>query len=98
MEQPGIDRQRTGRTGRTEAPTGHHSCTPVPAAQLFEIAVLDSSGEDGRAGWQTIGWGVDRAQADSIAEAYVSHPTRPYDAARIRHKGHLVGEHRRPAE
>jgi len=91
MEQPGID----GR--RTDMDTGHVSCTPAPAAQLFEIAVLDSTGEDGQGCWHTVGWGVDRVHADSIAESFVTRPTRPYDAARIRHNGLLVGEHRRPA-
>ncbi|MEW9548290.1 hypothetical protein [Nonomuraea sp. NPDC050783] len=75
---------------------GHISCTPAPADQLFEIAVLDPSGEDGQGGWHTIGWGVDRRHADSIAESFVTRPLRPYQAARIRHNGHLVGEHRRP--
>lgn len=90
MEQPGIDDRRT------HAGTGHVSCTPAPAAQLFEITVLDSTDEGGS--WHTIGWGVDRMHADSIAELFVTRPTRPYDAVQIRHNGLLVGEHRRPAE
>ncbi|MFI7700478.1 hypothetical protein [Nonomuraea sp. NPDC049480] len=92
MERTGIDSRRTG------AGTGHVSCTPAPAAQLFEIAVLDSTGEEGQGRWHTIGWGVDRVHADSIAESFVTRSTHPYDVARIRHNGHLVGEHRRPAE
>jgi hypothetical protein len=92
MEQPGIDSRQTG------APTGHVSCTPAPAAQLFEITVLDSTAEDGVGRWHTIGWGVDRVHADSIAESFVNRPVCPYDAAQIRHNGHLVGEHRRSAE
>ncbi|TMR94108.1 hypothetical protein [Nonomuraea basaltis] len=94
MEQPGIEGRQAG------ADTGHVSCTPTPAAQLFEIAVLDSASTDehGRGHWHTIGWGVDRAQADSIAEAFVTRPMCPYDAAQIRHNGLLVGEHRRPSD
>ncbi|MGI5282295.1 hypothetical protein ACQEVF_03080 [Nonomuraea polychroma] len=92
MKQPGIGSRQTG------APTGHVSCTPAPAAQLFEITVLDSTAEDGLGRWHTIGWGVDRVHADSIAESFVNRPVCPYDAAQIRHNGHLVGEHRRSAE
>ncbi|MCK2220276.1 hypothetical protein MF672_041725 [Actinomadura sp. ATCC 31491] len=84
MERSGID------TG-----IGHVSCTPAPADQLFEIAVLDLSDGDGQGHWHTIGWGVDRREADSIAESFVTRPLHPYEAARIRHNGHLVGEHRR---
>ncbi|MBB6547437.1 hypothetical protein [Nonomuraea rubra] len=72
-------------------------CTPPAAAELFEIAVLDTTGGDGEARWHTIGWGVDRGHADSIAEAYVTRPLCPYDEAQVRHNGHLVGVHRRPA-
>ncbi|MFC7100631.1 hypothetical protein ACFQQB_09265 [Nonomuraea rubra] len=52
-------------------------CTPPAAAELFEIAVLDTTGGDGEARWHTIGWGVDRGHADSIAEAYVTRPCAP---------------------
>ncbi|HEX4815315.1 MAG TPA: hypothetical protein VFV66_21445 [Nonomuraea sp.] len=89
-------RDTHGRT--TGAGTGHVSCTPAPAAQLFEIAVLDSTGEGGQGHWHTIGWGVDRSHAESIAESFVTRPVRPYEVARIRHNGLLVGEHRRPAD
>lgn len=92
MEQPGIDGRRIGTD------TGHISCTPAPAAQLFEITVLDSTGEDGQGQWHTIGWGVDRVHADSIAEAIVTREVPPYEVAQIRHNGLLVGEHRRSPE
>ncbi|WP_049567128.1 hypothetical protein [Nonomuraea sp. SBT364] len=91
--------QRGSRETRTaeEGPPAHVRCTPPPAGQLFEIAVLDTTGEDGRPYWHTIGWGIDKVEADSIAETYVNRPMCPYDAARIRHNGTLVGLHRRQA-
>lgn len=72
-------------------------CTPPAASQLYEIAVLDTTAEDGRARWHTIGWGVDRTHAQSLAESYVTRPLCPYEEARIRHNGRLVAVHRRPA-
>lgn len=72
-------------------------CTPPAAAELYEIAVLDTTGGEGEARWHTIGWGVDLGEADSIAESYVTRTLCPYDEARIRRNGHLVGVHRRPA-
>ncbi|PZG18288.1 hypothetical protein [Nonomuraea aridisoli] len=81
--------------GRAGAPA-RVPCTPPAAAELFEIAVLDTTAEDGRARWHTIGWGVDRAHAHDIAESYVTRPMCPYDAAQVRHNGHLIGIHRRP--
>jgi hypothetical protein len=74
---------------------GHTSCTPAPADQLFEITVLDTAHEDDPARWHTIGWGIDRRDADAIAEAYVNRSLSPYDAAQIRHNGRLIREHRR---
>ncbi|MEU4571301.1 hypothetical protein ACBI99_24795 [Nonomuraea sp. ATR24] len=91
--------QRGSRATRDahEETSAHVRCTPPPARQLFEIAVLDTTAEDGRPYWHTIGWGIDRVEADNIAETYVNRPSCPYDAARIRHNGHLVGLHRRQA-
>ncbi|MEU6792093.1 hypothetical protein ABZ907_10370 [Nonomuraea wenchangensis] len=80
----------------TDTGTRHVSCTPAPADQLFEITVLDRADGDDQGDWHTIGWGVDRRHADSIAESFVTRSLSPYAAARIRHNGHLVGEHRRP--
>ncbi|MGW4791080.1 hypothetical protein ACWEPC_01510 [Nonomuraea sp. NPDC004297] len=94
MEQWGTG-NREVRTPEGRAP-GHVRCTPPAAAELFEITVLDTTGGDGEARWHTIGWGVDRGDADSIAEAYVTRPLCPYDVAQVRHNGHLVGVHRRP--
>ncbi|MGR6915689.1 hypothetical protein ACU635_15710 [[Actinomadura] parvosata] len=94
-----MDQRGTGGNVRTvEGRThGHVRCTPPAAAELFEIAVLDTTGDDGEARWHTIGWGVDRGHADSIAEAYVTRPLCPYDEAQVRQNGHLVNVHRRPA-
>ncbi|MFG1700680.1 hypothetical protein [Nonomuraea sp. NPDC049309] len=91
MEQPGTG-SRNVQAAAGEA-RGHVRCTPPAAAELFEIAVLDTSGGDPH--WHTIGWGVDRSEADSIARSYVSRPLSPYEEARIRQNGHLVGVHRR---
>ncbi|MBF8191399.1 hypothetical protein ITP53_38015 [Nonomuraea sp. K274] len=88
MEQPGRDDRGGPR---------HLSCTPLPAVQLYEITVLDPASESGPGHWHTIGWGVDRMDADSIAETYVSRATNPYDAVQVRQNGLLVSEHRRPA-
>ncbi|MGW0811236.1 hypothetical protein [Nonomuraea sp. NPDC002799] len=87
-------RNRPARAAGGETPA-HVCCTPPPAAELFEIAVLDTTGEDGRARWHTIGWGVDRVDADHLAETYVNRPMCPYDAAQIRRNGRLVGVHHR---
>ncbi|MEU8362236.1 hypothetical protein AB0C27_40090 [Nonomuraea sp. NPDC048882] len=95
MDQRGSgDRHERTTAGGSPA---HVRCTPPAAAALFEIAVLDTTSEDGRPRWHTIGWGVGRGEADSIAETYVTRPVCPYDEAQIRHNGHLVGVHRRPA-
>ncbi|WP_157549911.1 hypothetical protein [Nonomuraea candida] len=95
MNQRGIGDPELRTAG--EAAGGRVRCTPPAAAELFEIAVLDTTGEDGQARWHTIGWGVDRREADSIAEEYVTRPLCPYDEAQIRQNGHLVGVHRRPS-
>ncbi|SEH02123.1 hypothetical protein SAMN05444920_12458 [Nonomuraea solani] len=76
---------------------GRARCTPPAAAELFEIVVLDPTAEDGQERWHTIGWGVDRGDADDIAQTYVTRHLCPYDEARIRHNGRFVGEHRRPS-
>ncbi|MEO3802293.1 hypothetical protein [Nonomuraea sp. B1E8] len=77
---------------------GHTACTPPPTGQLFEIVVLDTTGDDGRARWNTVGWGVDRADADAIARTYVTRQLCPYEAVQIRHDGRLLAEHRRSLE
>ncbi|TMR09225.1 hypothetical protein ETD86_44555 [Nonomuraea turkmeniaca] len=92
-----MDQWVTGsRDIRTAEGEAHVSCTPPVAAELFEISVLDTTGGDGHERWHTIGWGVDREEVDSIAETYVTRPMCPYDQARIRHQGLLVGMRRRP--
>ncbi|MFC7582857.1 hypothetical protein ACFQYP_02855 [Nonomuraea antimicrobica] len=58
-----MDQRGTGSRDAQAAdgrPHGHVRCTPPAAAELFEIAVLDTTGGDGQACWHTIGWGVDR--------------------------------------
>ncbi|MFI6732402.1 hypothetical protein ACIBI9_05650 [Nonomuraea sp. NPDC050451] len=74
---------------------GHHHtpCTPGPARQLFEITALDAADER----WHTIGWGIDQAQAETVAQDCVTRPVSPYRAARIRHDGRLIAEHHRLA-
>lgn len=89
-----MDLARTAPARNGHSGTGRTRCTP---AQLFEIAVLDTGGENGTGQWHTIGWSVGRTDADAIAEAYVTRPIRPYDAARVRHNGRLLIEHHRPA-
>jgi hypothetical protein len=112
LDQPLIQDSNDSRVGERRQPTsgegevssvpnrpahGRTPCTPPPAAQLFEIIVLDTTGEDGHAHWHTIGWSLDRRDADIIAESYVTRSICPYNAARIRHKGSLLVEHRRIA-
>jgi len=89
MEQPGTG----SRNVQAAEARGHVPCTPPAAAELFEIAVLDTTGGDPH--WHIIGWGVDRREADSIAQSYVTRPVSPYKEARIRQNGHLVGVYRR---
>ncbi|MEV4569041.1 hypothetical protein AB0K12_35170 [Nonomuraea sp. NPDC049419] len=91
MDQPGTG-SRNVHDGAGAA-TGRARCTPPPAAELFEIVVLDTTGGDPH--WHTIGWGVNRGDADTIAQSYVTRPVCPYEEARIRQNGHLVGVHRR---
>ncbi|MDA0642289.1 MULTISPECIES: hypothetical protein [Nonomuraea] len=76
-----------------QAPSGHdHTrCTP---AQLFEITVLDTTGDDTR--WHTIGWGIGRQDADALARSFVTRRLCPYERARVRHNGRLLAEHHRP--
>ena len=81
--------------GTGALPRARTRCTPLPAVQLFEIAVLGAGGDCEE--WQTVGWGFDPVDAHSIAEAYVSRPSSPWDAARIRHNGRVIAERRRPA-
>lgn len=72
----------------------HHTpCTPLPARQLFEITALEAA--DGP--WCTIGWGIDRAEAETVAQDCVTRTASPYRAARIRHDGRVLAEHRRDA-
>jgi hypothetical protein len=91
--------ERDPRTDREHEPgIGRHTaCTPPTAGQLFEIVVLDTTGDDGHARWSTIGWGVDRNDAEAIARTYLTRQLCPYDAVRIRRDGRLLAEHRRPA-
>ncbi|GAA3104379.1 hypothetical protein [Nonomuraea salmonea] len=56
MDQPGTG-SRNVHEG-ADAATGRVRCTPPPAAELFEIVVLDTTGGDPH--WHTIGWGVNR--------------------------------------